>query len=95
LHESPNRVQGGGGDDEDTLRADREKLYREITEKVLEIVKKWLEGFDPEELSQGNIVEWVRSSIDIERDIYGKEGAGEARLSRQLEIDFTEEFRGI
>ena len=32
--------------------AERERLYQRITERVLGIVEKRLEGFDPEELSQ-------------------------------------------
>jgi len=74
--------------------AEREKLYREITEKVLTIVSRRLESFDPEELSQSSIMEWIRSSIDIEKEVYGKDG-GEPSLCRQLEISFTEEFKGI
>ena len=79
----------------DRRYAEREKLNREITEKVLSIVSKRLESFDPEELSQSSIMEWIRSSIEIEKEIYGKEGGGESSLCRQLEINFTEEFKGI
>jgi len=75
--------------------AEREKLYRDITEKVLSIVSKRLESFDPEELSQSSIMEWIKSSIDIEKEVYGKDGGGESSLCRQLEINFTEEFKGI
>ena len=56
---------------------------------------KRLESFDPEELSQGNVIEWIRSSIEIEQEIYGKAEGGESSLCRQLEINFTEEFKGI
>lgn len=75
--------------------AERERLYREITEKVLSIVAKRLESFDPEELSQASVMEWIRSSIEIEKEIYGKADGGESSLCRQLEINFTEEFKGI
>ncbi len=54
--------------------AERERLSREITEKVLSIVVKRLESFDPEELSQASIMEWVKSSIEIEKEVYGKAG---------------------
>ena len=76
-------------------RSEREKLYRDITEKVLSIVSKRLESFDPEELSQSSIMEWIKSSIDIEKEVYGKDGGGESSLCRQLEINFTEELKGI
>ena len=56
---------------------------------------KRLESFDPEELSQGNVIEWIRSSIEIEQEIYGKTEGSESSLCRQLEINFTEEFKGI
>jgi len=74
--------------------AERENVYREITEKVLAIVSKRLASFDPEELSQSSVMEWIRSSIEIEKEIYGKDG-GESSLRRQLEINFTEEFKGL
>ena len=75
--------------------AERERLYREITEKVLSIVSKRLESFDPDELSQLSVMEWIKSSIDIEKEVYGAKDGGESSLCRQLEINFTEEFKGI
>jgi hypothetical protein len=91
----------------DTLRraerekefAEREKAYRRITEKALAIVEKRLDGFDPEELSQANVMEWLKGSIDVERAAFGKGKNGEAErnadFAGQLEINFVSEFEGL
>jgi hypothetical protein len=79
--------------------AEREKMYQRITEKVLSIVEKRLEKFDPDELTQGNVMEWLKNSIDIERALYGKadgdEDADEKPFRGQLEINFVNEFEGL
>jgi hypothetical protein len=75
--------------------AERETLYREITGKILDSVKQRLEGFDPEELGPGNVVEWLKSGIEVEREIFGKGKDRESDVYRQLEINFTHEFDGI
>lgn len=56
--------------------AERGRIYRRITVKALEIVEKRLDGFDPEELSQANVMEWLKGSIDIERAAFGTGGDG-------------------
>lgn len=78
--------------------ASRERMYQRITEKVLSIVEKRLDGFDPEELSQGNVMEWIKNSVDIERTIFGKtdgKDAESATTGAQLEINFVQEFEGL
>lgn len=79
--------------------AEREKMYQRITEKVLSIVEKRLEKFDPEELTQGNVMEWLKNSIDIERALFGKNDGdedGETKpFNGQLEINFVNEFEGL
>lgn len=79
--------------------AEREKMYQRITEKVLGIVEKRLEKFDPEELSQGNVMEWLKNSIDIERALFGKtdnDECGDGKpFSGQLEINFMNDFEGL
>lgn len=81
---------------------EREKMYQKLTEKVLSIVSKRLDGFDPEELTQGNVIDWLKNSIDIERTIFGKSDASNGNgnsdgksLSGQLEINFVQEFEGL
>jgi len=81
--------------------AERERMYQRITERVLSIVEKRLEKFDPDELTQTNVMDWLRNSIDIERTVFGKEacgkdGAGEGgSFNGQLEINFVNEFEGL
>lgn len=81
---------------------EREKMYRKITEQVLSIVEKRLAGFDPDELTQTNVMDWLKNTIDIERTIFGKtdkgdcDGLGEGKpFSGQLEINFVQEFEGL
>lgn len=79
--------------------AEREKGYRRNTEKVLAIVEKRLNGFVPEELSQANVMEWLKGSIDVERTAFGKgkngETVGKADFAGQLEFNFVSEFEGL
>jgi len=79
--------------------AERGRIYRRITEKALAIVEKRLDGFDPEELSQANVMEWLKGSIDIERVAFGTGGKDEADgkkdFTGQLEINFVSEFEGL
>ena len=79
--------------------AERERTYRRITEKALSIVEKRLDGFDPEELSQANVMEWLKGSIDIERAAFGMSGIDEVEgkkdFNGQLEINFVSEFEGL
>jgi hypothetical protein len=76
----------------------REGAYRAVTEKMLAVVEKRLDLMKPEELTQGNIVEWMRSAIDVEREVLGAADAegGEPRGNpKQLEIRFTTDFEGL
>jgi hypothetical protein len=75
--------------------AEREKLYREISEKILDIVKRRLDRFDPEELGASGVIEWLKNGIDVERELYGKTKPEASSLCKQLEINFTNEFEGI
>lgn len=72
--------------------ADRESKHLTITKKIMEIIEKKLETFDPEELSQNNLMDWLKEGIAIERTGFGKNGE-EPDLA-QLEINFVEEFKG-
>lgn len=40
-------------------------------------MERRLDGFDPEELSQANVMEWLKGSIDVERAEFGKGKNGE------------------
>ena len=75
----------------------RESAYRAVTEKMLSVVGKRLDLMKPEELTQGNIVEWMRSAIDVEREVMGvaHEGGADGENAKQLEIRFTTDFEGV
>ena len=72
------------------------KVHREITGKMLQVVGKKLDTMNPEELTQGNVTEWVQTAIKAECEaaglIVGKDGKAEPR---QGEINFTAEFEGL
>lgn len=72
--------------------SDREEQHLKITKKIMDIIEKKLDTFDPEELSQNNLMDWLKEGISIERSGFGKSG-DEPKLP-QLEINFVEEFQG-
>ncbi|MDR1315664.1 MAG: hypothetical protein LBK13_02220, partial [Spirochaetales bacterium] len=65
---------------------EREAAYREVTGKMLSVVEKKLAVMEPGELSQGAVVEWTRTAIDTEREIFGLTAEKEKREAgpRQL-----------
>jgi hypothetical protein len=75
----------------------REAAYREVTGKMLSVVEKKLAVMEPGELSQGAVVEWTRTAVDTEREIFGLTAEKEKRETgpRQLEINFSPEFQGL
>ena len=76
----------------------REEAHREITAKMLFVVKKKLDMMNPDELTQGNVTEWVKTAVQTERDILGmgKEESGVKQGQfRQGEINFDGEFSGV
>ena len=77
---------------------ERGEAHRKVTEKMLRMVDRKLEMMEPGELTQGAVVEWVRTAISTERDILGIAAPKETREGRngkQLEIQFTPEFEGL
>jgi hypothetical protein len=74
------------------------KVHREITGKMLTVVTKKLDLMDPEELTQGNITEWVETAIRTEREIAGltaSKDKTERQTGTQGAIRFTPEFEGL
>ena len=84
-------------------REEREKTFREreqkhlaVTEKMLKLIEKRLDKIDPEEISQGTITDWLKTSVNIERQSFDDTIEDEAKGKlKQLEISFFEEFDGI
>ena len=78
-----------------TIEAQGE-LHRKVTGKMLEVVSKKLDSMNPEELTQGNVTEWVSTAIRAEREAAGlvvsKDGKAEPK---QGELSFVPDFQGL
>jgi hypothetical protein len=73
----------------------REAAYREVTEKMLAVVNKKLDLMRPDELTQGNVKEWMTAAIDTERDVLGIASEKRKTESPQLEINFSGDFENL
>jgi len=73
----------------------REKKHLELSVKMLSLVEKRLSGFDPEELSQAKILDWLKGCVDLERLAYSRESGAKDEGTKQLEIAFFEDFDGV
>jgi len=77
-----------------TIEAQGEK-HREVTGKMLDVVKKKLDSMNPAELTQGNLTEWVNTAIRAEREAAGLVAPnGKAEL-KQGELSFVSDFNGL
>jgi hypothetical protein len=77
-----------------TIEAQGEQ-HRAVTGKMLEVVKKKLDGMNPDELTQSNLTEWVQTAIKADReaaDIVAPNGKGEVK---QGELNFVSDFQGL
>ena len=75
---------------------EREKKHLAISKKMLDLIEKRLKTFDPEELSQGMMMEWLKNCVSIERESLDPEdGEGKHGTLKQMEISFFEEFNGV
>ena len=77
-----------------TIEAQGE-LHRAVTGKMLEVVKKKLDTMNPEELTQGNVTEWVQTAIKAEREAAGLVTSSGKPEAKQGELNFTPEFEGL
>ena len=73
---------------------DREAAYRAVTGKMLQAVEKKLDLMQAGELAQGNVSDWVKTAVNTERELDGFDVGNEAS-SKQLEINFSNEFKGL
>jgi len=76
---------------------EREEAHKKITEKMLLLISKKLDMMNPQELSQNNLTDWVKTAIQTERQVLGIEHSPENKQEQfgQLEIKFENEFKGI
>ena len=73
----------------------REEAHRQVTEKMLTIVKKKLDTMAPEELSQANVTDWVKTAVQTEREVFGLNKEDGGARNGQPEIRFDSDFEGI
>ena len=77
-----------------TIEAQGE-LHRKVTGKMLEVVSKKLDTMNPEELTQGNVTEWVQTAIKAEREAAGLAASGGRADPKQGELNFVPDFQGL
>ena len=69
--------------------------HRAVTGKMLEVVKKKLDTMKAEELTQGNVTEWVNTAIRAEREAAGLVTISGKPEMKQGELNFTPDFQGL
>jgi len=77
-----------------TIEAQGEK-HREVTGKMLDVVKKKLDMMNPSELTQGNLTEWVQTAIKAEREAAGLSASNGNSEMKQGELNFVSDFNGL
>ncbi|MCL1991947.1 MAG: hypothetical protein FWG66_03255 [Spirochaetes bacterium] len=77
-----------------TIEAQGEK-HREVTGKMLEVISKKLDAMNPEELTQGNVSEWVQTAIKAEREAAGFATTDGKEAGKQGELCFASDFHGL
>ena len=77
-----------------TIEAQGE-LHRKVTGKMLEVVSKKLDSMNPDELTQGNLTEWVQTAIKVEREAAGLVSSGGKPEPKQGELNFVSDFNGL
>jgi len=77
-----------------TIEAQGE-MHRAVTGKMLDVVSKKLDTMKAEELTQGNVSEWVTTAIRAEREAAGLISASGKPEPKQGELSFTPDFQGL
>jgi hypothetical protein len=77
-----------------TIEEQGEK-HREVTGKMLDVVKKKLETMNPEDLAQGNVTDWVQTAIRAEREAAGLIAPNGKTEPKQGELSFVSDFQGL
>ena len=71
------------------------EMHREVTGKMLDVVKKKLDLMNPEDLTQGNITEWAQFAIKSEREAAGLVSPNGKPETKQGELNFVSDFQGL
>jgi len=77
-----------------TIEAQGEQ-HRAVTGKMLEVVKKKLDGMNPADLTQGAVTEWVQTAIKAEREASGLIANNGKPEHQQGEFNFVSDFQGL
>jgi hypothetical protein len=77
-----------------TIEAQGEK-HRMVTGKMLDVVCKKLDTMNPEELTQGNVSEWVQTAVKVQRDDAGLISSSGKTETKQGEFSFVSDFQGL
>jgi hypothetical protein len=77
-----------------TIEAQGEK-HREVTGKMLDVVKKKLDTMNPDDLTQSNLTEWVNTAIKAEREAAGLVAPNGKTEPKQGEFSFVQDFQGL
>jgi hypothetical protein len=77
-----------------TIEAQGEK-HRVVTGKMLDVVSKKLDTMNPEDLTQGNVTEWVETAIKAEREAAGFIVPTGKTEQKQGELSFVSDFQGL
>jgi hypothetical protein len=77
-----------------TIEAQGE-LHRKVTGKMLEVVSKKLDSMNPEDLAQGNLTDWVQTAIKAEREAVGLVTDNSKAETKQGELSFVSDFKGL
>jgi hypothetical protein len=76
-----------------TIEAQGE-MHRKVTGKMLDVVSKKLDSMNPDDLTQGNVTEWVQTAIKAEREAAGLVADGKPEM-KQGELTFAPDFQGL
>jgi hypothetical protein len=77
-----------------TIEAQGE-MHRAVTGKMLEVVSKKLDTMNPEDLTQGNVTDWVQTAIRAEREAAGLVNTSGKPELKQSELFFVPDFQGL
>jgi len=77
-----------------TIEAQGE-LHREVTGKMLDVVKQKLNTMNPADLTQGAVTEWVQTAIKAEREAAGLVANNGKAETKQGELNFVSDFKGL
>jgi uncharacterized short protein YbdD (DUF466 family) len=77
-----------------TIKAQGE-MHRQVTGKMLGVVIKKLDMMNPDDLSNGNLTEWVQTAIKADHEATGLVAPNGKPETKQGELAFVSDFQGL